>query len=89
MAIGDAISLHLAASTDLQPAAGVEDVINHVQGSNANLAQFKDGAATINILEWPNTITSAKDIRIWITNDSFIGTIAAGPGWVHGVQENS
>lgn len=89
MVVGDSVSLHLAASTDLQPAAGVEDCINHVQGSNANLAQFKDGAATINILEWPNTVTSAKDIRIYITNGSFIGTIAAGPGWVHGVQVNA
>lgn len=89
MAIGDAVALLLGASTDFQPAAGVEDVINHVQGGNLNLAQWKDGAAVQNISEWSSAIVDSKDIRGYITNSLFLGTIAGSTGCVQGVQVNA
>ena len=89
MVVGDSISLFVASSTDFQPAAGVEDVLNHIQGDNNNLPQFKDGVNSINIIETALTVTEGKDVRIYVTNDSFIGTIAVNNIWIHGVQVNS
>lgn len=83
------MSTHLLASTDFQPAAGVEDVLNHVQGGNTNLPQFKDGVSVINILESSTAVVNAKDMRVYLTNDSFMGTIAGNTMWIHGVQTNA
>jgi hypothetical protein len=89
MAIGDSIDDHIAASTDLQPSAGVEDAVTLVAGTNTNLSQWKDGSVTVNVQEHSTGVTSGKRLLTYITNTNYFGTIASGPCRIGGVQTNA
>jgi len=89
MAVGDAVSDHVAASTDAQPASGVEWKVSEVSGANTNLPQYKDGVATVNIVESSTAVVSGKRIHALLTNANYIGTIASNTIFFSGLQTNA